>query len=254
MDPSIRDTIARVAQEEGVDPAYALAVADRESSGNPYARNSKTIAGLFQMTGGLRHQYGAGDSADPETQTRAWSRFIGDTKKQMGAKLGRDVTDSEAYLGHFWGPDRAARVLSGAHAGATPSDVFSPYELSINPELARGRSAGGLASTIMADIDRRKGKYGGNGDNSIDFSQYGQGEPTDFAQYGQAEISPAGASKPGAKIDMTGNVGKSPPINPKTDGVPPERTGTEIDLAQFGTPPPTTQPDFSQFAAQPPQA
>jgi soluble lytic murein transglycosylase-like protein len=37
MDPSVYSAITRMAEEQGIDPAFALAVAERESSFNPYA-------------------------------------------------------------------------------------------------------------------------------------------------------------------------------------------------------------------------
>jgi hypothetical protein len=249
MDPSIRDTIARVAQEEGIDPSYALAVADRESGFNPNARASRTIAGLYQMTGTLRNQYGAGDSADPATQTRAFAAFTKDNQAQMASQLGRQPTGPELYMGHFWGANRAAGVIAGQHAGLAPSDVFTPNELAQNPELAKGSSAGGLAGTIMADISRRQAKYGGNSDNPIghgdnspaggtDFASYGDPKGFNFAQFGQSADDGMSSSSPaqaGAKID-TGSV------------IPGGRPGTEIDLAQFGQPaqPPAAPPATAQ--------
>jgi hypothetical protein len=184
----IQATIVRVAREEGIDPTFALAVADRESSFNPNAHASKTIHGLFQMSGDLRGKYGIGNSTDPEVQTRGWTAFMRDLKAKMGEHLGRAPTDRETYLGHFWGGPRAARVLSGQHANHAPADVFSPYELSINPELARGKNMGGLASNIMGDIDRRQAKFGGTGGAGNDFSQYGENpQGVDFAQFGEPE-------------------------------------------------------------------
>jgi hypothetical protein len=168
---AIQDTIARVAAENGVDPAFALAVASRESSFDPNAKASKTIRGLFQMRGDLRDKYGIGNSKDPAIQTLGWVRFINDTGQQMRAELGRDPTDGELYLGHYWGPDRASRVIAGAQAGLSPADVFTPRELAENPALGRGETVGALAQKITGDIDRRKAKYGGA---AHDFSTFGK--------------------------------------------------------------------------------
>jgi hypothetical protein len=175
---AIQDTIARVAAENGVDPSFALAVASRESIFNPNAKASKTIRGLFQMSGPLRDKYGVGNSTDPAVQTVGWVRFINDTRKQMRAELGRDPTDGELYLGHYWGPDRASRVIAGAQAGLSPRDVFTPRELAANPALGRADTVGQLAQRITGDIDRRKAKYGGAGQ---DFSAFGQPDDEDGA-------------------------------------------------------------------------
>src|SRR5260370_36541558 len=125
------DAIRRAAIEEGIDPNYALAVAQRESDFNPNAHASKSIYGLFQMTGGIRQKWGAGDSDDPYTQAKAWSRHMnGEVRPAMGNGLGRAPTDSEAYRGHHFGHDRAARMI-GNYVPNTPVDqIFTPYDLS----------------------------------------------------------------------------------------------------------------------------
>ena len=249
MDSSVRDTIARVAREEGVDPSYALAVAERESSFNPNAHSSKTIHGLFQMKGDLRARYGAGDSNDPETQTRAWARFSNDLRGEMAPLLGRQPTDQEIYVGHHFGGARAARILSGQNAGLSPQDVFTPYELSLNPHLNRAAQVGNLSNSIMADIGRRQAKFGGDTSNTpqnrTDFSQFGEAEPreeVDFAQFG----APA---DDGGNVDLKVNQAAAAKAT---------RPGREIDLSQFGAAAsaPTTagnDTDFSQFGTPPTQ-
>lgn len=240
MPDDIRDTIAMVAHEEGIDPSYALAVADRESSFNPNARNSKSIEGLYQMTGANRQQYGY--TPDVEGQTRAFARFTKDLQGEMAGTLGRAPTNAETYLGHFWGGNRAARVIAGGQSGMAPQDVFSPREMAENPELARGSSVGGVAGNVMADIDRRQAKYGGAPDNSgnnranTDFASYGDPKGFDFAQYGQAADDP-----------------KTTLVSDDSAGRAQSRPGTEIDLSQFGAAQAQPQTDFSTFGASQPQ-
>lgn len=158
---SLRDTIARVAAEEGIDPAYALAVAERESSLNPNAGGKGTIRGLYQMTGANRKKYGQADDAGVEDQVRAFARFTNDQRADMAKRLGRDPTNSELYLGHYWGPQRAAAAVSGAYQGHTPGDVFTPRELEGNPNLRRYPSMDHAVADISADMERRFGKFGG---------------------------------------------------------------------------------------------
>src|SRR5208282_4067889 len=143
MDQSVQAAIVQAANEGGISPAFALAVADRESGGNPNAHASRSIYGLFQMRGDLRQQYGAGDSPDPLTQARAWTAFAGDLRNGMTARLGRSPTDAELYLGHFFGEGRASRLIAGQTPGnAAPSDVFTPNELAINPEIRNAPMVG----------------------------------------------------------------------------------------------------------------
>lgn len=193
--PAIEAAIRRAATEDGVDPATALAYAERESSFNPQAHASKTIYGLYQMSGPLRQQYGMGNSADPYVQTKAFDRLLADNKAAMSARLGRGVSDTEAYYGHYFGPGRAARMMN--MDPATPVDqVFTPDERAVNPNLERAGTIGKVLSSIGSDMDSRRSSYGA--DDNLDFSQYGdaptesasapsQGasaEPLDFSQFG----------------------------------------------------------------------
>jgi hypothetical protein len=159
---SIQDAIRRAAEEQGIDPATALAYADRESSFNPGARSSKTIHGLFQMTGPLRQKYGIGDSTDPYQQTMGWAGLLRDNKATMSAKLGRDVTDAEAYAGHHFGAGRAARMFQ-MHPDTPVDQVFTRNELAQNPHIGRAGTVGAILGDVTGDIDRRRSKFGGAG-------------------------------------------------------------------------------------------
>jgi hypothetical protein len=207
MDQSIVDAITAAANESGIDPAFALAVADRESSFDPNAHASKTIYGLFQMSGDLRRQYGVGNSSDPYTQAKGWTAFIGDQKAQMASALGRAPTNEELYFAHHFGTPRAIQMIGGMSPDTSVRDVFSPYERSINPHFDRAGTTGNLMSSISADMDQRMNKFGGAG-NAMDFAAYGQpaggltyksttaapgAQPIDFASFG----SPAASSNSG---------------------------------------------------------
>lgn len=253
--PSIRDTIARVAEEEGIDPSYALAVAERESAFKPTAKNSKTIFGLFQMRGDLRRQYGSGDSSDPEVQTRAWARFTHDLKGKMTERLGREPTNPELYAGHHFGPGRASSIIGGKHADLSPSDVFSPYELSINPHLNKRGTVGEITGGITQDIERRMARYGG-GQNSPKSADNGQnpsnsdGQASDFAAYGEpvepltgvntAKSSPLDLSK--FRKAEYGEPGEMPGANPGMSVSSPSNEGaktyTGLGVASAGALPP----------------
>lgn len=231
---SIRSAIVDAAEQAGVSPAFALAVAERESSFNPRAHASKTIRGLFQMTGGLRRQYGIGDSDDPGVQAAGWARFIRDTRKQMAGTLGRDPTDSEAYLGHHFGAKRAARMMK--MDPSTPvSAVFTPYEMRLNPHFARAGTVGALNSSVTGDIDRRSQRFGGTV-APLDLADFGDpvegfeprrtasaaatAEPLDLSSFGEA---PDQASYPSHIQNMA--------APPQTASAAPA-----LDLSAFGEP------------------
>ena len=128
--------IVQAAQEAGEDPAFALAVAERESNFNPRAHSSKTIHGIYQMRGDLRQKYGVGDSEEPLDQARGWMRSLPDIRRDMKSVLGRDPTDQEVYLGHHYGSKRAARSL--LNDPSMPTDaVFTPTEMAGNPHFAK---------------------------------------------------------------------------------------------------------------------
>lgn len=174
--------IVAAAVQNGIDPSWALAVAERESNFDPRARSSETIRGAYQMTAALRNKYGIGDSDDIGEQTAGWGRFFADNKREMAGVLGRDPTDEEGYLGHYVGGTRAARMLR--MGPATPVDqVFTPQELAVNPNFARAGTVGQLNSSILGDMKARHAKYA---EQIPDLSGDADGAPDkpDFASFG----------------------------------------------------------------------
>lgn len=181
-DPAVIEAIRRAASEAGIDPATALAFAQRESAFNPAARNSKTIRGLFQMRGDNRAKYGVGDSDDPYEQTKGWARFIGDVRREMSGKLGRDVTDAESYAGHHFGGRRAASMM-GMDPQTPVDSVFTPREMAQNPHFAKAGTVGRLLSDVTGDIDSRRAKFGAS--SGDDFAQFGTPvEVVDLSSFG----------------------------------------------------------------------
>lgn len=220
----VQEAIVRAAREEGIDPATALAIAARESSFNPQARNSKTIRGLFQMRGDLRGKYGVGDSDDPYAQAMGWGRFFKDVKGEMSGTLGRDPTDAEAYAGHHFGGKRASRMMQ--MDPATPVDaVFTPQEMRLNPHFAKAGTVGNLLADVTTDIDRRRSKFGAEGIDLPDLSEFGT--PLQTAQTGPD----TGADLPDLSEFGTPLVAEQ--NQPATSAPAPM---SAPDLSQFGTP------------------
>lgn len=201
LDASTRQAIERAAAETGIDPAYMMAVAERESSFNPNAHASKTIYGMYQMTGPIRRQYGMGDSQDPYLQSKAFGAYTNDLRKDMGKRLGREPSYAETYTGHHFGPGRASSMLKDPDGQTSVSDAFTPYELSLNPHIVRAGTTGALRDSTVGDMARRMAKYGGRDSGSAPPSggTGGPSEPFSFASYGESvdegtEPAPAGAS------------------------------------------------------------
>lgn len=197
-----QQAIVKSAQEAGENPAYALAVAERESSFNPMAHSSKTIHGMYQMRGDLRQKYGVGDSEEPEDQARGWIRSLPDIRAAMAKRIGRQPTDPEVYLGHHYGPGRAAQTLK--MDPSTPVEaVFTPDEMRGNPHFAKAGTIGRLNSSVTGDIDRRMAKYGnvspaptstGSTQPAAPSTRVSQALPEqapDLSQFGEAVESPA---------------------------------------------------------------
>lgn len=205
--------IIRAAQEAGIDPSAALAIAERESNFNPNEGGKGTIRGMYQMTGKLRQEYGIGDSKDPETQARGWAIFFKDNKGEMARVLGRDPTDAEGYLGHHFGAVKAARMMR--MDPNTPVDqVFSPYEMQGNPHIARAGTVGNLNASVMADINQRQTKFGGGGE-SQDLSEFGT-LANEQPSNGPAKINMGASDGPNAFIvHHTG--GRGDPANVVAD-------------------------------------
>jgi Transglycosylase SLT domain len=157
----IQQAIIGAANDYGVDPSWALSVAERESDFDPNARASKTIKGLFQMTKGLRDQYGIGDSNDPGTQAAGFMKYSQDLKGEMSRVLGRDPTPQELYAGHHFGGVRAARMIAGGQGDTPVQDVFTAQEMAGNPHFARAGTTGNLLASLDSDISRRMQKFGG---------------------------------------------------------------------------------------------
>lgn len=233
MDATGLEAIRRAAAEQGIDPATALAIAERESNFDPKARSSKTIRGIFQMRGDLRKQYGVGDSDDPYAQAKGWGAFFRDVKRDMSGSLGRDASDAEGYLGHHFGAKRAARMMS--MDPATPVDqVFTREERRLNPHFDKAGTVGALNSTVLADIGKRQAKFGAA---PADYSE--AGSPADRYLKVPTGTSALDFSSFGAPADVVQTSLQRPPSS--------SNVVTNAPQPQPSVQQPTGAPDFSPF-------
>lgn len=247
---SVHDDIVRAAQENGIDPATALAISQRESSFNPDAGSGSKYSsayGLFQLLKSERSTYG-GSSSDPYEQASAWAHYIQGTRTEMESRLGRPVTGPELYLGHYFGGARAARMVSGSISPETPvSQVFSPTELAANPNIVRAGTTGALSSSIMNDISRRTAKFGGVGQDN-DMASEGTEQPVAGATPAPAART-AGRNMP-QTIDLSKFGTLMDPDAPPGQGTPQAPAASSIDLSSFGRLMDPDQPDQSAAAPQ----
>lgn len=229
MRPDVTNAIIRAANEEGVDPSFALAVAERESNGDPNAHSSQTIHGIYQMTQGLRRQYGSGDSGDPYTQAKAWMPFIKDVKGDMGRVLGREPTDAETYAGHHFGSVRAARMMK-MDPNTPVDEVFTPNEMAQNPHFARAGTVGNLNASVTSDITRRQAKFGGA--EAPDLAEFGT--PVDGISGNNNTIKNPSKTPEAPDLSQYGTVASQGPDPDPQPSAP--AASSAPDLASLGTP------------------
>lgn len=186
---AVRAAVIRAAAEMGVDSAYLLAVAVRESRLDPAARSRRsTAAGLYQFTAetwlqvvkafGARH--GLGDYAqlitidedgsatipsearsgvlqlrfDPQIAAVMAAELGQDNKRRLERVLGRPVTSAEIYIAHFLGVAQAGRLIAAAHkAPLTPAAQLAPAAAHTNPGVFRPAGRDASASAIVARIE-----------------------------------------------------------------------------------------------------
>ncbi len=141
----IAETVIRAAQKTGVDAAFVMALADKESSFQPSAKaRSSSAEGLFQFlestwlevlkAHGAKHGFGAAADAitsdrgryTVEDDEKAWilglrqdpfisalmaCEMVKQSREQLIQKTQRSPTRGELYLAHFLGTNGASRLL-----------------------------------------------------------------------------------------------------------------------------------------------
>jgi hypothetical protein len=150
----IAQTIKQRAQERGVDPELALAIAQAESRLRPQIKNPKSSAhGLFQIVDDTWKQYGGDPKKrkDVNENIRIGLEILADNQQALTATLGREPRPGELYAGHFFGTEGAKRVLT-ANPDAPVSSVVSARVLKANPELLQGKSVSQALFALSAKV------------------------------------------------------------------------------------------------------
>lgn len=125
---------------------YLQKTSSAESSGNPYAKaKTSSASGLWQFTDStwkeVVNKYNLGytlnDRFNPEKAEKVMRLFTQDNEKQLKPILGRDLTDSERYLGHFLGIKGAGNLFKAYKKdGNMPVDYYiSPKALQANKSI-----------------------------------------------------------------------------------------------------------------------
>jgi hypothetical protein len=122
---------SQVEQEYRLPAGYLGNLAQRESGGDPNARNPKSSAGgLFQQIDANAQQYGVADRFDPVQSTIGAAKFASENASLLRQTLGREPTAGELSLAHQQGGTGAVRLLSNPNARA--ADIVGEDAVRLN--------------------------------------------------------------------------------------------------------------------------
>lgn len=146
--------IIKIASEEGIDPAIALAIAEQESGFNPNARNKSSredSMGMFQINTKAHPDYKGG--FNPEANTRYAVRMIKNLLQKTNGNIpqamaaynggwgGKNSTQAQRYAKQAFG-----RIGKYASVSNNTSKIAMNYNDATNPTLKGGVT--GMAANL----------------------------------------------------------------------------------------------------------
>lgn len=168
--PTNAKTIARKAQQEGVDPSVALTISHIETGGS-FSHSAKnptsTAHGLFQVLDKTWKGQGGGDRNNVDEQIKQGLKHIKNANASMRKSLGREPVAHEQYLGHLLGPGGAAAVLK-AYPNANLIDIVRKYDSKnanaiVNNNGMSGLTVGQAIGKWQSKWNQLSTRYGSNG-------------------------------------------------------------------------------------------
>lgn len=153
--------IIKIASEEGVDPAIALAIAEQESGFNPNARNKSSredSMGMFQINTKAHPDYKGG--YNPEANTRYAVRMIKNLLQKTNGNIpqamaaynggwgGKNSTQAQNYAKQAFG-----RIGKYASVSNNTDKIAMDYNDAVNPTL-KGRVTGMASNLNIPNPDR----------------------------------------------------------------------------------------------------
>ena len=168
--PSNAKTIARKAQQEGINPSVALTISHIETGGSfsHTAKNpTSTAYGLFQVLDKSWKGLGGKDRNNVDEQIRIGLKHIKQADSYMRKSLGREPVAHEQYLGHLLGPGGASAVLK-ADPNARLIDVVRKFDSKnadaiVGNNGMSGLSVGQAIGKWQTKWNQLSSRYGGNG-------------------------------------------------------------------------------------------
>lgn len=159
--PSNAKTIARKAQQEGINPSVALTISHIETGGSfsHTAKNpTSTAYGLFQVLDKSWKGLGGKDRNNVDEQIRIGLKHIKQADSYMRKSLGREPVAHEQYLGHLLGPGGASAVLK-ADPNARLIDVVRKFDSKNADAIVNNNGMSGL--TVGQAIGKWEKKWNG---------------------------------------------------------------------------------------------
>lgn len=153
--------IIKIASEEGIDPAIALAIAEQESGFNPNARNKSSredSMGMFQINTKAHPDYKGG--FNPEANTRYAVRMIKNLLQKTNGNIpqamaaynggwgGKNSTQAQNYAKQAFG-----RIGKYASVSNNTDKIAMDYNDAVNPTL-KGRVTGMASNLNIPNPDR----------------------------------------------------------------------------------------------------
>lgn len=185
--PTNAKTIARKAQQEGIDPSVALTIAQLESNFSntaqpPIGKDGKRLSsahGLFQVLDDSWKRLGGGNRNDVNEQIRIGFKHMKEAERYIKKNIGRDLQPHEHYLGHLLGPGGASAVLK-ADPNARLIDIVRKYDSKNANNIVKNNGMDGLTvgqaiSKWQSKWNQLSSRYGGNGTSTafgMDGSSY----------------------------------------------------------------------------------
>lgn len=157
------------AQQNGVDPTVALAIAGVETGGkyNFDAKNPASSAGgIFQIIDSTWEGLGGGDRNDPQLQIQRGMQLLKQNSDLMRKELGREPTAAEVYLAHMFGA-AGAKSLVNADPNMSMLEAVKQFDPKNANDIVRNNAMTGLTvaearEKWAARIDREIVATGGN--------------------------------------------------------------------------------------------
>ena len=159
--PTNAKTIARKAQQEGINPSVALTISHIETGGSfsHTAKNpTSTAYGLFQVLDKSWKGLGGKDRNNVDEQIRIGLKHIKQADSYMRKSLGREPVAHEQYLGHLLGPGGASAVLK-ADPNARLIDVVRKFDSKNADAIVGNNGMSGL--TVGQAIGKWEKKWNG---------------------------------------------------------------------------------------------